>query len=389
MKRVLLISAIPFQPASAGNRVVINSLVQNLKNIGCVIDFLHYDTNSNQKCDYKRMKKLIYPGDYFLIKHLHRRDGVVSQIRDVLSVSPLKKKVTIKYHIDDWYDEQISQKAKELHEKHHYDIVWVEYVMYSKVLTCFDDSVTKVIEAHDIFTDREKMFLKMGEVPSFFYTSRKEERKGLSRADYVVAIQNRDASFFKKLVGDKSIIVTIRTIIKVNQPSLVHNKTVLFVGTDYAPNREGIRYFLEEVWSKVKVKLPEAELHIAGSVCQNLKKSNQYTLLGYVDSIDDVYAQSRLVINPVLSGTGLNIKTIEALAHAKPLVTTKSGARGLQYKKGFMEVANDSEEFANMIIRVLTNDLCALELSKNAAKFVQYYNRRSEENLKKILFSSR
>jgi hypothetical protein len=51
--------------------------------------------------------------------------------------------------------------------------------------------------------------------------------------------------------------------------------------------------------------------------------------LGSVDDLTALYRKARVVINPAVAGTGLKIKTLEALCHLRPIVTWPSGSEGL------------------------------------------------------------
>ena len=57
-------------------------------------------------------------------------------------------------------------------------------------------------------------------------------------------------------------------------------------------------------------------------------------LLGVVESLEEAYTRAAVIVNPVLAGTGLKTKTVEALGHAKPLVTTSCGAEGIEDAAG-------------------------------------------------------
>jgi len=93
-----------------------------------------------------------------------------------------------------------------------------------------------------------------------------------------------------------------------------------------------------------------------------------------------------VVINPMRFGTGLSIKSLEALGHAKPLVTTSVGARGLGEGVGqaFL-VADTPEEFASAITSVLLDVRRAEILSQNAHDFIARWNKRNLTALEDLL----
>ncbi len=68
---------------------------------------------------------------------------------------------------------------------------------------------------------------------------------------------------------------------------------------------------------------------MAGRICEWLPDTPHVTKLGFVGDLKNVFEAAPLAINPVLLGSGINIKLLEAMAAALPTVSTVTGARGL------------------------------------------------------------
>ena len=69
-------------------------------------------------------------------------------------------------------------------------------------------------------------------------------------------------------------------------------------------------------------------------------------MLGRVDDLAELYRSARVVINPVLAGTGLKIKTVEALSRLRPIVTWPTGVEGLpETLKTLCDVVDNWFEF--------------------------------------------
>ena len=78
-------------------------------------------------------------------------------------------------------------------------------------------------------------------------------------------------------------------------------------------------------------------------------------MLGLVDDLTARYQESELVINPVVAGTGLKIKMLEALCHLRPIVTWPAGVDGLDPAlSALCYVASDWYAFSEQVIRALT-----------------------------------
>ena len=105
--------------------------------------------------------------------------------------------------------------------------------------------------------------------------------------------------------------------------------------------------------------------------------------MGFVSDLRGLYARSRVVCAPILSGAGTRIKIIEAAMYGKPTVATRIGAEGLEFRDGHeLLLRDDARSFANACVELLANDsLCErLGLATHEAA-VRYYSRAKIEAL--------
>lgn len=106
---------------------------------------------------------------------------------------------------------------------------------------------------------------------------------------------------------------------------------LLFLGKmDWAPNRDGLKWFLEEIWPKVDHT--KFELHIVGSGDSSwgteLFKQPSIKFFGFVKDLDAAYAQCDFSIIPIRYGSGTRIKVIESISKGVPIVSTDMGVQG-------------------------------------------------------------
>lgn len=126
---------------------------------------------------------------------------------------------------------------------------------------------------------------------------------------------------------------------------------MLFVGTmTWMPNNEGIIWFLNNIMPNCRDK-SKFELYIVGKnpseevkkLCQSYENVN---LLGYVESLDDIYEECDVLIVPLFIGSGQRVKIIEAFSMGYAVISTSIGAEGLKYKDGeSILIANCINEF--------------------------------------------
>ncbi|WP_317705648.1 glycosyltransferase [Methylomarinovum caldicuralii] len=327
----------------------------------------------------KRLLGDIAPGSLGFI------DSLISRLPSHGKYDPLQ--------IDAWYDSSIDEIVCKLKKENAFDVVLVEYVYLSKVLELFDDRVVKVIDAHDIFSNRHVCFQDRGKAPVFFYTSPEEEAKGFSRANLVLAIQDEDAEFISEL-SDVDVI-TVGHCPKMNAENPVgflrappHRS--LYVATNTVPNQDAMDFFLDNVWPRVLRCHPAVQLHVVGGICHYIRRrvddDDNVHLHYLVNDLSSFYRDDYIVINPVRIGTGLKIKNIEALFMGKPLVTTSVGAQGLKrwINEAFL-VADDAENFAIQLIKLLSDADACNALSKAALMFSSEYRREYEKSVNDLI----
>lgn len=108
---------------------------------------------------------------------------------------------------------------------------------------------------------------------------------------------------------------------------------VLFVGLlGYAPNRDGLDWFVSRVWPRVRSLCPDAVLRIAGggldeATAGQWMRQAGVRVLGFVPDLAPEYAACRCTVCPVFWGGGSNIKVLESLAHGRPCVASERVSR--------------------------------------------------------------
>jgi glycosyltransferase involved in cell wall biosynthesis len=108
----------------------------------------------------------------------------------------------------------------------------------------------------------------------------------------------------------------------------------------------------------VLAAVPDAELHVIGTVGEAVEPVlPRVRLLGKVEDLARAYAAARVVINPSVAGTGLKIKTLEALACLRPIVVWPSGVDGLNSElRELCHVATSWFDFAEHVIGLALDD---------------------------------
>ena len=102
----------------------------------------------------------------------------------------------------------------------------------------------------------------------------------------------------------------------------------------HPPNLDSVRFLKENIWSKIKLQLKDAELHIYGAyankkVKQYEDKKNGFIIKGFADDVNEVMANARVCLSPLRFGAGLKGKFFDAMHNGTPFITTSIGAEGI------------------------------------------------------------
>jgi len=150
--------------------------------------------------------------------------------------------------------------------------------------------------------------------------------------------------------------------------------TLLFVGNfQHIPNQQALRFFLEQVWPRLHERRPALRLIVAGSHMQaGFRKQvagQGVEFLGRVADIRVPLSRYALFVCPILSGSGVRVKLLEAFAAGIPAVSTRLGAEGLlDGGEELLALADSPEEFEKEILALLEDPDRRRLLARNARR---------------------
>ena len=383
-KRILVISDTIIMPLDRGNRKRVYNQINMMREHGCDVDMLYLATYPEE--DPTATREFMGEDHFIVFENKKRTLGVFlkRKVRKALELMHIPGLMFKYWTVDEKISPDVVDYVKNLFTKKQYDVVIASYIYTSKALLGVPSNVVTAIDTMNAFTFKRQMYEEVGYKNYEFALTKEREKAGLMRADYTIAIQEDEGEFFKSILPSDKKVVTIGENMPVAEPYVANTNTILFLGSYYVVNRHGVKHFIEHIIPLLKKSGVPFKVKLAGSICKHIPDGEDYEKLGYVDDVDEAYREARLVINPVLVGTGLNIKTIEAVSKAKPLVSHEVGVRGLKPEKPFALVSDDDQEFANHIIELLKSDEKCLELSQNAVDFMNQYIEKNNSALEEI-----
>jgi glycosyltransferase involved in cell wall biosynthesis len=161
-----------------------------------------------------------------------------------------------------------------------------------------------------------------------------------------------------------------------NQPARQHPKVasdpprIGFIGTlKWFPNRDGVEWFIKDVWPHVKSEVSTARLRLIGDGSNGPIASSGPDIdgLGWVEDPEREIASWSAMIVPVRCGAGTRVKIVEAFSKKCPVVSTLLGAFGYDVRSGEdILLADEPRDFASACVLLLRDAGLGAKVSENA-----------------------
>lgn len=277
------------------------------------------------------------------------------------------------------------------------------FVHRPHIATKYIDTIRSITDAkivyfgHDLHYLRELRQYEIEKNPQLLKSSekwQKIETELVEKSDIALTLSIDEKSILERDTKSNSIhILPAYYYTHFNEPisDFSERNNLLFVGGfSHEPNVDGMIWFANEVFPLLQQKIPDIKLQVAGSNPPETVKSlasSGIQVLGYVtdEELSKLYDHSRLVIIPLRYGAGVKGKTIEALHHAIPFVSTNIGIEGLENIDEVTRGYNQPEEFANAIIDLYSNNNKLINQSKKGFDYANKY--LSEERTRQLFLN--
>jgi len=387
-REIILFSCLGVGPPYSGNRTRQRELLKALRALGHEVDFVGIGlspTEYEATRPYVRncLANLQYPSPPPLIPRIARK---LRDLRGRLRFRGTNQEV------DRWFYPPWARQIRSLFRVAEYDTVIASYVFHSKVLDYAPRRCHRILDTHDRFSYRTARLAQVGVVNPFFDTCPQQEAAGLLRADDVLAIQEEEAVFFEVLLKGRRAVHVVPHLIDRTRPIAIspvtaaQQHTVGYIAARTNITVASIQWFLEYCLPRIRAVAPATRVLIAGSVCDALAPCQNVALLGHVPDLGRFYGQVGCVINPMLAGTGLKIKTVEAFEYSRAVVCTTEAAAGLPMSTShFAPRADTQHDFADTLLAMLGRPDTLTRLGREARRFVVEWDAASRDTLAAVL----
>lgn len=267
------------------------------------------------------------------------------------------------------------------------DIIQIEYAQLASYGERFRQVVCCLFE-HDLhFQSVQRAIFSGGPsgIPGRAYEylrALRFELRALTRFDTIQVCSREQRRTLAGLVGEGTPVHdNLRTAIDVSSHTWNsagrEPDTMLFVGNfRHPPNLEALAYFRKEILPLVRASRPQARLVVAGADAPESlpgpRAEEGVEFLGPVGDIRDVLGRYAVFVAPILSGSGIRVKLLEAFASGIPVVSTTMGAEGLcDAGSGMAAIEDRPPRFAAEVVSLLSDPRRAAMLSREARRAAQ------------------
>lgn len=394
--RILQLCYKPPYPPVDGGTLAIDSVTQGLILSGCEVKVLTVSTDK-------------HPYDATKIPQSYVDKTSIEAIYIDTRIKPLSAFVSLlcgqSYHVKRYASRAFNDKLVQILKSEEFDIVHIESIF----LTPYVNTVRKycsakvILRAHNV-ENRIWRQLSIGERNPFrkWYLKHLSlaldvyEREHVNDYDGVISITDQDADAFREM-GCRKPITTVAFAI---EPYVASKKisvaplSLFHIGSmDWKPNIEAIDWFLDRVWPLLHQTLPQVQLYLAGRRMPKRLIEAQIdgvTVVGEVDNAALFMESKSINVVPLLSGSGIRVKILEAMSMGKPVVATTVAARGIKYTEGEnILIADSPQDFVKKIRDCVDDPEYAATIGSSAKMLIESEYTIQQQTEKLISFYNR
>jgi len=162
----------------------------------------------------------------------------------------------------------------------------------------------------------------------------------------------------------------------------------VFVAANNPFNIQAYLYLTSRVMPLLAQIDPKLKVRVVGEIAQNLVKADGIDLLGFVPDLSDLYATASCAVCPIIGGTGMSVKVVEAMAHGVPVVVLGNSTQESLIRHGTDGfIAQDAKEFACYVALLCQDKALSASMGAAARQFVlqSFSDRQLVQRLENVL----
>ncbi len=288
------------------------------------------------------------------------------------------------------YSKKSENKILERVKQGDYEYIFCDFSCYGttlKKIRKIKKDIKIITFFHDVESNYEINRMKKENFLFVFsyFSARRQEKLTVKYSDRIIALNDRDAKIIKqKYKKTPDITLPIIVIDRFDESKkAATDGNLLFVGSLFSPNLDGIRWYKENVAPKINYTTL-----IVGKDFENLRdelETDNLKIIGTVDDVGEYYYKAKAMVMPIRYGDGMKVKTAEALMYGKNIIGTDEALEGYAVTEGeTCYRANTPSEFIEAI-----NSLTDESFNEKARElFIENYSVEAGENKIRALAES-
>lgn len=303
------------------------------------------------------------------------------------------------YSVQKHHTRRFRDTLAELRSRIRFDLIQCEWTPYASFRGSFGDTPwvvsTHNIEA-DIWARRSEHARHLPGKLFFGLQARRMKRfeaHTFRHASGAGAVSEHDAARIRQYSRGPVSVVDNGVDLEAFAPvGGYEDLSLLYLGSlDWQPNVDAVEHLVKDIWPRVRQACPAARLNIVGRRASAglrafLQAAAGVILHADVEDVRPILAESILVV-PLRIGGGTRIKILEAMGAARPVVSSRVGAEGLEVRDGAnILLADDASGMAQRVTHLLGDSERARKLGREARRLVEerYGWNRSAEILMRL-----
>lgn len=399
MKKMLFLTARLPYPANSGRK---NSLYNYCKYLNKMYGYEIINVSFLEKDDDINLKP-----DFISKTYVLEKPNNLNKIKNILNKTFIKNEMPLQVSM--YYSDSIKDKISEIIDIERPNIVMCDMIRTAEYLKNVE--IPKILDMDDMLSIRYRRQLALSlkdinpygaflyELPTLvqkilnIHTLKKfilkKETKLLQSYevniskyyDSVVFVSDKEAEVLNSIINEKKsyavpIGVDIDYFMQTTKEEKENNSISFLGALNVTHNENAVIYLCEEILPIIKRRIADVKLYIVGGGAtdriKEIANANENIILtGRVDDVRTYIRRTKVFVAPLLFGSGIKTKNLEAMAMGVPVVTTSIGAESINaVKDKDWIIEDDTNEIANKIIKLLQDDELNNLISNNGVKYI-------------------
>lgn len=285
-----------------------------------------------------------------------------------------------------WNEKKILDNIKKISP----DIIFFDGIQVGSIIQKIPNNIYTIVFEHNC--EKKYYYLKIKHEGLIFLIEylaiSRCERIAVTKCDKLICINKRDAMNIFELYSRKAdtlLPISFENKFQKEKVQKNTNKELLFIGSNFGPNVEGISWFVKNVMSV----LSDYKLYIVGKNFEEEKEKlerKNVIVVGTVDNLEDYYYNYQVIVIPIFYGSGMKVKTAEAMMYGKTILATDEALEGYDVENvnGIFR-CNTKDEFINTICEVFKKSVPEFQEDVYQRYLDKYSQEAALKNLKKSL----